>query len=307
MPVNALSMDGFMSFDRIDSDFSSRGTRCAGWLYRPKGIKRPPLVIMAHGFAAERAFGLPAFAERFADIGMAVLLFDYRTFGSSDGLPRNNVDPIHHGQDWDAAIAHGRSLSDVDPERVTLWGTSFSGAHIVCAAARDSNIQSLIGLVPFSGVDPDTSHLPWTDYFKYMMAAMWDRLKTATTGEPHYIPVIGPPGSLSALNTLECLPGYMAMVPEGMKLDNRTPAKAMMNFFTYSPLSAAQSVNCPTLLIAGEYDSLVPLSSVERLSEAIIRSELVKLKCNHFDPYIGEWFEKNVSIQTDFLKRHLVA
>jgi len=300
-------MDGFKSFNRVDADFLSHGTRCAGWLYQPKWIKRPPLVIMAHGFAAERAFGLPAFAQRFADIGMAVLLFDYRTFGSSEGSPRNNVDPIHHGEDWDAAIAHGRSLTDIDPERISLWGTSFSGAHVVCAAARDGNIQSLIGLMPFSGADTETSQLPWTDYFRYTIAAMWDRLKTATTGEPHYIPVIGPPGSLSALNTLECLPGYMSMIPEGMTLDNRTPAKIMLKLMTYSPLADAERVNCPTLLIAGEHDSLIPIATVERLSESLLDCEFIRLKCNHFEPYIGKWFEENIEIQTDFLRRHLAA
>ena len=47
-------------FTRTDVDFVSSGTRCAAWLYRPHGVARPPVVIMAHGFGAERTFGLPA-------------------------------------------------------------------------------------------------------------------------------------------------------------------------------------------------------------------------------------------------------
>ena len=69
-------------FTRTDVDFVSSGTRCAAWLYRPHGVARPPVVVMAHGFGAERTFGLPAFAGRFAAAGLAVLLFDYRGFGA---------------------------------------------------------------------------------------------------------------------------------------------------------------------------------------------------------------------------------
>ena len=98
-------------FTRTDVDFVSSGARCAAWLYRPCGVVRPPVVIMAHGFGAERTFGLPAFAERFAAAGLATLLFDYRGFGGSDGQPRNLISPRRHVQDWKAAIRAAHRLA----------------------------------------------------------------------------------------------------------------------------------------------------------------------------------------------------
>lgn len=270
-------------------------------------VTNPPLIIMAHGFAGERSFALPAFAERFAQIGVAVLLFDYRTFGDSDGLPRNNVDPEKHGQDWDAAIAHGRKLKDINTNDISLWGTSFSGAHVVCAAARDGNISSIIALVPFSGFENNSIVSSVQRYFRYVLPAIWDRVKTRLTGIPHYIPIVGPPGSLAALNTEECEPGYRAMVPKGSKLDNRTPAKVMLKFWDYDPGILAEKVNCPTLLIAGEFDTLISVGSVKRLASILKKSELITLPCNHFEPFGGEWFERNVTVQTEFLQRHLAA
>jgi hypothetical protein len=41
---------------------------------------------MAHGFGAERTFGLEPFAERFARAGLAAFLFDYRCFGDRGTL-----------------------------------------------------------------------------------------------------------------------------------------------------------------------------------------------------------------------------
>ena len=43
---------------------------------------------MAHGFSGVREQRLDAYAERFAQAGLAVLVFDYRHFGASGGEPR---------------------------------------------------------------------------------------------------------------------------------------------------------------------------------------------------------------------------
>jgi alpha-beta hydrolase superfamily lysophospholipase len=94
-----------MSFTRTDVEFISHGERCAAWLYRPDAVEKPPLVIMAHGFGALRTFRLEPFAEKFVNQGIAVLLFDYRGFGTSEGYPRSLISPKKHIQDWHSAIA----------------------------------------------------------------------------------------------------------------------------------------------------------------------------------------------------------
>ena len=54
----------------------------------PEGAGPHPCVVMAHGFSAVREQRLDAYAERFAAAGLAVLVFDYRHFGASQGEPR---------------------------------------------------------------------------------------------------------------------------------------------------------------------------------------------------------------------------
>ena len=121
--------------NRIESDFTSQGTRCGAWLFVPEEVSggaRSPIVVMAHGFGGQREMRLPAFAEHFASRGLAVLVFDYRCFGASDGSPRNFIDPRRHLADWRAAVEHARGLPEVDGSRLGLWGTSFSG----CSGVR---------------------------------------------------------------------------------------------------------------------------------------------------------------------------
>ncbi|MFB6143284.1 MAG: alpha/beta hydrolase [Halorientalis sp.] len=113
-----------MDVERHAQDFESEGTRCAGWLYEPQGVEDPPVVVMAHGFGGEREARLPAFAERFAAAGLAAFVFDYRGFGDSDGDPPHVVSGPRRVTDYEAALAHVRSLDGVDSDRVGLWGTS---------------------------------------------------------------------------------------------------------------------------------------------------------------------------------------
>ena len=133
----------------IKSDFMSNHTRCDGDLFLPENADRPPVVIMAHGLGAQKDFKLADFAKRFVANDMAVFLFDYRTFGESDGAPRHRVDPFLHVEDWHAAIAHVRSLEAVDASRIALWGSSFSGGHVIFCAANDTDIAAVVSQIPF--------------------------------------------------------------------------------------------------------------------------------------------------------------
>ncbi len=298
-------MSNQIDIERVDSNFVSEGTRCAGWLFRPGGIENPPIVILAHGFAGERAFGLVRFAERFASNDFAAFVFDYRSFGDSEGIPRNNVDPVHHGQDWDAAIAHVRTLEGLDLDRIALWGTSFSGAHVICAASRDDKIAATISQVPYSGIPEEKVVSEIKVSSSMVFRAIWDYVKTAITGSPHYIAVVGPPGSSAILNTAESEAGYFALIPEGSTFDNRVPAKALIKFGKYDPIPSAELVTCPALVIAGEGDSLIPVAQARFMASKLQKGEFETLACKHFEPYLGEWFEKNIALQLDFLNRVL--
>src|SRR5215471_19974352 len=117
---------------REDVEFRSAETTCRGWLFRPPiGGKSAPLVVMAHGFGGTRDMRLPAYARRFAAAGLASLIFDYATFGASDGTLRNDHDWRRQLADWHAALSFARTLPGIDPMRIALWGTSFAGGLVV--------------------------------------------------------------------------------------------------------------------------------------------------------------------------------
>ncbi|MDT7628850.1 MAG: hypothetical protein QOI50_780, partial [Pseudonocardiales bacterium] len=72
---------------------------------------------------------LDQFAEVFAAAGLAVLLYDNRGFGDSDaaaGKPRYEIDPWEQIRDYQHAITYAQNRPEVDPDRIAVWGTSFS-------------------------------------------------------------------------------------------------------------------------------------------------------------------------------------
>lgn len=289
---------------RIDRDFSSRGVRCAGTLYLPDRVLRPPVVVMGHGFGAERAWRLPAFAERFCDAGFGAFVFDYRGFGDSDGSPRHIVSPRRHIRDFEAAVEHVRTFSDVDPERIVLWGTSFGAAHVLTLASRGIRCAAVIAHVPhvdalasLAGGATDPMQL-----LKLIAAGLRDGLRAVTFRDPYYVSTVGRPGEMAIMSTEDAWDGVMALVPPGVPFDNRCAARIALTFPAYRPIRNASKIRVATLIVGAVRDSLIPIEAVRKTAAAIAGARLVELDCSHFDPYTGPWFERSVAAQLDFLR-----
>lgn len=105
---------------REDAHFTSHGTGCAAWVFRPAGPGPHPCVLMAHGFGAVREARLDASAERFVEAGIASVVFDYRCFGASDGEPRQWLSIGRQLEDYEAAIDFARGLANIDGVRIAL-------------------------------------------------------------------------------------------------------------------------------------------------------------------------------------------
>ena len=290
---------------RSDVDFVSRGSRCAAWLYLPRTVARPPVVIMAHGFAAERTFGLEPFAERFAQAGLAVLLFDYRCFGDSGGEPRNWVSPRRHLQDWEAALTHVQSLQAIDASRIALWGTSFSGGHVIVIAARHPELCAVVAQVPFADGLALLASVPLKLMLRLGVAASHDLFQLIMRRPPFTVPVVGPPDSLAIMNMPGSWEGYQSLLPKETAWTNACPARAVFTTSFYRPTRHAPRVHCPVLLVMAKRDEVIPPSSVEKEQARLPNGQLVALNCSHFDPYKGPYFEEAVVTEQTFLVTHL--
>lgn len=288
----------------MDLHFTSRGTRCSATLLLPHcGGKRPPLVVMGHGFGADKSAGLPRFAERFTGAGYAVLMFDYRGWGASDGSPRFLVDQRRHVEDWRAAVDFARGLPMIDSTRMVLWGVSLAGGHVLeIAAERPAGVVAVIAQSPHVSGRAAAGEIPFWMLLRGSLAGLID-VVGSMLGRPHYAKIVGRPGELAAMSSDESYDGFMNLLPPGAKFENKVLARAFLTIPWHDPIRHAERINIPSLIISGTRDSLTPARAVESAAKRIGGRELRMLDCNHYEPHVGAMFEAFVGIEVEFLAR----
>lgn len=134
---------------RRDIEFDAEGLSLRGRLYLPDGPPPPvPTVVMGRGFSCVEEMFLDAYATTFVAAGLGVLVYDNPDVGDSDGTPREEVDPWGEIRDYRHAITYACSLPEVDGSRIGIWGTSYTGGHVLVVGAIDNRVKCVVSQVP---------------------------------------------------------------------------------------------------------------------------------------------------------------
>ncbi|MGH3266226.1 MAG: alpha/beta hydrolase [Trebonia sp.] len=268
-------------------------------LYRPDAANGAlPCVVMGHGFTLTRQDGIPDYAQRFAASGFAALAFDYRHWGGSTGEPRNWVSLHEQLADWRAAVEHARSLDNIDPERIAVWGMSMGGGHALLTAARDNRIAAAIALAP--NADPLAAQPPP----KIAARLMGRALRETLTRRPVTMPVAAAPGTLAFLIAPEALPGFERLTA-GRDWHNYANTGWLLSARRWRAVEEAANIQAPVLLQLGERDRCVPLSAIEQTAARALHAELKRYDLDHFAYFWPENVNQVASDQIEFLTRHL--
>lgn len=302
-----------MGSTRSDVRFVVQGDAVAGWWFSPENPAATPIpcIVMAHGLGGTRDAGLEPYAQAFADAGFAVLLFDYRHFGASEGQPRQLLSISRQLADWQAAIDFAREQSGVDADRIALWGSSFSGGHVIVAAARDGRVAAVSSQGPM--MDGLAAVFNLVDYagvgalLKLSGLAIRDQLRGLFGREPLYAPIVGRPGETAAMSSEDARDGFYAIAPEDWR--NELTARLALHLPLYRPVRYAHRLPCPVLVIACTADSVAPVGAAEKVArKAGMKAELKRYDgMKHFEIYKGEGFTRSSQDQIAFFQRHLLA
>ncbi|WP_315771336.1 alpha/beta hydrolase [Rhodococcoides kroppenstedtii] len=292
---------------RSDVTFESRGTRCAAWLYRPSDVTNPPIIVLAHGFAAFRELRLDAYAARFAAAGYAALVFDYRHWGASAGLPRRILDIGKQQADWEAAIEFAHCIDGVDTTRVVAWGSSFGGGHVLRLAARDRRLAAAIVQVPHvSGPASAFAQSPRA-VARLIAAGVYDQIRAWTGRSPYRLAAVGRPGD----NAMMTSPGAYELVErmgdmrEELLAENDVAARVAVRVPFYSPGRHATAIDVPVLVQLAAHDDVTPIDVARSVARRIPKGEVRTYECGHFEPYLDPFFDTIVADQIHFLDRHV--
>ena len=278
-----------------------RADHIAAYLYRPQVSGRDtPCVVMAHGFTGTRDDGLPGYAVAFRDAGYAVVLFDYRHFGASSGEPRQMLDIARQRDDYRTVIAWARGLDGVDPDRIVVWGTSFSGGHVLAVAAGDPRIAAVIAQAPFTDAIATLREIPPRNIPRVLLAAAQDQVGAWRGRPPHMVPAIGAPGEVAAMTSPDAKPGFEAMLGPNTLWRNAFAARLMFRFAFNRPGRRTQGLRMPVLLCVCDDDVVTPPGPSIQAAHRAPRGELRRYPYGHFDIYHDP---KVKADQLDFLQR----
>jgi uncharacterized protein len=280
---------------RRDTEINAEGVILRGWLYLPdSAYGEVPAVVMAHGFSAVKEMYLDRYAEVFSTAGLAALVFDNRNFGASDGEPRDEIDPWQQVRDYRHAITWLRQQPQINRERIGVWGSSYSGGHVLIVGAIDRRVKCVVAQVPLVSGSRNLARLVRADLAAPLRAQFdADREGRFAGSPPAMLPVV-----TAELNGIAALPTADSW--EWFTQTARTRAPAWHNQVTlrtvemlgeYEPGSYINRVSpTPLLMVIAADDHLaVADEALAAYNRALEPKRLVILSGGHFDAYVKDF------------------
>lgn len=295
-------------------NFNSSGLNCAADFYAPfNATGKLTCIVMGHGFTGTKD-QLAPYAMKFAEAGMAVLTFDYRYFGESDGKPRQIIDIKKQMEDWKAAINLARSLETVNPNRIVLWGSSLSGGYVINLGSEDSSIAGIVAQVP--AIDKSTKGMSIEGKakmeregislfalimisLKSIAAGIYDAIRGLIGLSPYYMPVFGKPGSVAGFTDPACEKYSELFAKAGSTWQNQFAPRFLFGVPKYKQ-GTAERIKMPLLICVAEKDTEANPEMAIDIATKAPHGKFIIYPVTHFEVYFGKTFEQIVSDQTKF-------
>lgn len=298
-------------YERRDVTFPSQGLTCAAWYYVPAGLKpgeARPAIVMAHGYSGVKEQYLDNFAARFADAGLVVIAFDYRFLGASEGEPRQQIFWYEQIKDYRNAITWVSLQPEVDASRVGVWGSSYSGGHVMHLAAFDRRVKAVVAQVPaVSAWESYFAKLPPEQLAEIAAAHAAARTERMKTGRIQYAPVVAPPGQPGVMTAPGAYEFLMASAELAPRWENRVTLESLETGMYYDPTQYIDLIApTPLLMLIADDDDVTP-TPVQRKAFERARDPkaLVVVPGRHFDPYTGPKHPQYVGPAIEWFDRHL--
>lgn len=296
---------------RQDVSFNAEGVTLRGWLYKPdSGTSECAAVVMAHGYSAVKEMYLDSYADAFCDAGFAVLVFDNRNFGASDGTPRYEIDPIQQVRDYRNAISFISSLDGIDKNRIGVWGSSYSGGHVLMLGAIDRRVKCVVSQVPFVSGKQLIDRAVRPDHLPALRATLdEDRMRRFSGEIPAMIPAVSEDPALPS-----AMPQSDAWEWFSVTAQSRAPAwknevtlRSIEMLMEYEPGCYVSAISpTPLLMVVAAADHVNPGDlQLGAFNRALEPKKLVVIPGGHFDAYVGPSFDVSSSAAVGWFKQHL--
>ena len=288
--------------------FYSEGVKLDGDLYLPDAIaddEQRAGVVLCHGYTGVKDLYLPDNARVLNEAGYAVLTFDYKGWGKSEGA-RSRLAPHGRVADVQAAMTYLGLQPQVDKTRLGLYGTSYGCATVVWTAAIDHRVKCTVGVVGMghgarwmrSVRRPDE----WADLLE---RSERDRERRVLSGESEFV----------AREEILLPDRQSAALAAAARADNpnaigELPLEYIDETLQFHPEWVVDRIAPrPLLLIAAGDDRLVPMEDCVSLYEKAgePKNLVVIPGVGHYEVYAPPAFDRVMQETVAWLGEHLPA
>jgi fermentation-respiration switch protein FrsA (DUF1100 family) len=294
---------------RREVEFSTEdGTLLRGFLHAPDDGSVATGIVMTHGFSGVKE-QIDHYAGYFAKVGFAVLVYDHRGFGASDGEPRLEVDPFRQISDWRDAITFAADLPEIDAERgFGVWGSSYAGGLATVVAANDSRVRCVGSQLPKVSGHRNSREMFSVEQRQELRERLaTDRTARLAGAAPAMIPVFSTDrGELCALppavdqefidSTLETFPSWR----------NEVTLRSVAHLMEFEPAGWTPHVAPkPLMMIVGKRDDCTfPEIQLDVFETAREPKKLTVHPGGHYDTY-NDHFKQTSRAARDWFAEHL--
>lgn len=272
--------------------WSGSNERLSGTIYEPErdnGIG----IVFCHGFGGARTGTPPGLAKLMAERGYAVLTFDYRGFGDSEG-GRGRLLPVEQIEDAVQALEYFAAQTVLPRKRLAIYGTSFGGGIAICAARRSKLASAAAVTVPVtSGSRWLASIMRYYEFLDLQQRSSQALAKKALTGE------------------IEMVDRFDIMIPDPLSrvLYKEPFPLALETFFhviNHEPVADAKHLTIPVSVIGVNGDPLVPVAQAVDLHEQLAGPKNLELfeGNDHYVVY-GDLLQRTAESVLGWFDRHL--
>lgn len=296
-------------------EFLSQGALLRGRLYVPKNsLKKKPVVVMAHGFTTTiNGMTADKYAEEFYKAGYAVLLYDHRNFGISDGEPRQEINFWIQARGYIDAIDFVSTQPEINKDKIAIWGASLSAREAFLVGSVDERVKVIINQIPAYGDDFPTEDKNNQLYKFSRKTVLAEKIKDLPHTVTKSMPVVSS-DQLGTPSALQELTAYRWFIEYGGRYGTNWKNRVSFSV-TEAPKQfhigqCAQHLKAPIIIVAAIEDEMKGASSkVTREVFKMItqKKELIEVEGGHFGllHYPSSLFDKSSKAQINFLNTYL--
>jgi uncharacterized protein len=232
--------------------FQSEGEALVGNLFLPEGAEPSGVVVAVGPLTSVKEQASGTYAQAMAERGYAALAFDYRSFGESDGRPRQLENPDAHIEDIRNAAS--ALLADERLTNLPLFGLGicFGAGPMVRSVAEDRRFRAFAGVAGVYTDQAKNKARMGADYQAKIDRGLAAERRWRETGQAEMIPAVAADGGDVAMPLREAYEFYGTPRGQVPNYVNGYAVQSLAHSVPFDARGAADVIDVPVLVVHSE-------------------------------------------------------